>query len=79
MFRMYNFIISRTVRNSVETRKILVLSTLFVLVLGPAPTPEQTKLIKPKFSSFQLVPYRPTDDEVVHSKRVGNNVLVDLN
>ena len=24
------------------------------------------------------VPYRPTDDEVVHSKRLGNKVLVDL-
>ena len=34
--------------------------------------------INPKFSSFQLVPYRPTDDEVVHSKRLGNKVLVDL-
>ena len=28
---------------------------------------------------FQLVPYRPTDDEVVYSKRLGNKVLVDLN
>ena len=25
------------------------------------------------------VPYRLTDDEVVHSKRLGNKVLVDLN
>ena len=25
------------------------------------------------------VPYRPTDDEVVYSKRLGNEVLVDLN
>ena len=24
------------------------------------------------------VPYRPTDDEVVHSKRLGSNVVVDL-
>ena len=24
-------------------------------------------------------PYRPTDDEVVYSKRLGNKVLVDLN
>ena len=40
-FRIYNFIISRTVRNG--------------------------------------VPFRPTDDEVVYSKRLGNKVLVDLN
>ena len=26
----------------------------------------------------KLVPYRPTDDEVVYSKRLGNKVLVDL-
>ena len=42
-FRIYNFIISRTVRN------------------------------------LPSVPYRPTDDEVVYSKRLGNKVLVDLN
>ena len=31
-----------------------------------------------RISSFQLVPYRSTDDEVVHLKRLGNKVLVDL-
>ena len=53
-------------------------TTLTISDIKPAVTPEQTKSIKPKFSSFQLVPYRPTDDEVVHSKRLGNKVLVDL-
>ena len=33
---------------------------------------------KKEFSSFQLVPYRSTDDKVVHLKRLGNKVLVDL-
>ena len=29
--------------------------------------------------TFQMfrIPYRPTDDEIVHSKRLGNRVLVD--
>ena len=38
---------------------------------------DKTKKTK-KISSFQLVPYRPTDDEDVHSKRLGNKVLVYL-
>ena len=53
-------------------------TTLTISDIKPALTPEQTKSIKPKFSSFQLVPYRPTGDEVVHSKHLGNKVLVDL-
>ena len=31
------------------------------------------------FDGRVRVPYRPTDDEVVYSKRLGNKVLVDLN
>ena len=52
--------------------------TLTISDIKPALTPEPTKLIKPKFSSFQQGPYRPTDDEDVHSKCLGNKVLVDL-
>ena len=55
-------------------------TTLTISDIKPALTPEQTKSINPKnFPSFQLVPYRPTDDEVVYSKRLGNKVLVELN
>ena len=53
-------------------------TTLTISGIKPALTPKQTKSIIPKFSLFQLVPYRPTDDEVVYSKRLGNNVLVHL-
>ena len=43
-----------------------------VRLIKPALTSEQTKSIKPKKnSSLQLVPYSPTNDEVVHSKRLG--------
>ena len=41
-------------------------------------TSTNTRTKKSIFSSFQLVPYRPTDDEVVHTKRLGNKALVVL-
>ena len=37
------------------------------------------KFLKKDFILHSQVPYRPTDDEVVYSKRLGNKVLVDLN
>ena len=36
-------------------------------------------LLRQSLIKFLNVPYRPTDDEVVYSKRLGNKVLVDLN
>ena len=53
-------------------------TTLTISDIKPALTPEPRKSINQKFSLFQLVPCRPTDDEVVHSKRLGNKVIVDL-
>ena len=68
-----------------SARKILRLAQkrffepcLTISYIEPALTPEQTMSIKPIFSSFQLVPYRPTDDEVVHLKLLGDKDLVDL-
>ena len=62
-----------------ETIRMLPGTNLTISDIKPALTPEQTKSIKPKFPSFQPVPYRPTDDKVVHSKRLGtgNKELVD--
>ena len=31
-----------------------------------------------RITSMQIDPFRPTDDEVVHSKRPGNKVFVHL-
>ena len=61
-----------------QTIRMLPITTLTISYIEPALTPEQTKSIKPIFSSFQLVPYRPTDDEVVHLKLLGDKDLVDL-
>ena len=65
-----------------QTIRMLPVTTLTISDIKPALTPEPTKSIPcktNKFSSFQLiVPYRPTDDKVVHSKRLGYKVLVYL-
>ena len=54
-----------------QTICMLPSTTLTISDIKPALTPEQTKSIKPKFSSFQLVPYSPTDDEVAHFEMSG--------
>ena len=40
---------------------------------------ERESSLASEFVHEVFVPYRPTDDEVVYSKRLGNKVLVDLN